>query len=161
MIDNIVDYINNNDIELPSLEGKTFEEVMNSIVNNKELFSQLLCLITVLVDNKFIRIPNELAKVSIKYKIEKKAYILNIVLDILKYLDMIAYISVNENLILAKITNEELANSLSNIKRELISKNNKAKKLINELDRELSNNNEYIKIRRDILNGKDNTTVSK
>lgn len=160
MIDNIIDYIDNNDIELPSLEGKTFEEMMNSIVNNKELFSQLLCLITVLVDNKFIRIPNELAKVSIKYKIEKKAYILNIVLDILKYLDMIAYISVNENLILAKITNEELANSLSNIKRELIAKNNKAKNLINDLDKELSNNNEYIKI-RDILNGKDNTTVSK
>lgn len=160
MIDNIIDYINTNDLNLPSLEGKTFEEIMNSIVNNKETFSQLLCLLTVLVDNKFIRIPNELAKQSIKYKIEKKAYLLNIILDILKYLDMIEYIKVSEDLILAKIINEELANSLSNMKRELIAKNNKANNLINELDKELSNNKEYLRFKEQ-FNGKDNTTISK
>lgn len=150
MFNNIIDYIDNNDIELPSLEGKTFEEVMNSIVNNKELFSQLLCLITVLVDNKFIRLPSELSKVSIRYKIEKKAYILNIVLDILKYLDMITYVTVSNDLILAKITNDELANGLNTMKRELIAKNNKIKKLVEEFDKELSNNEEYLKIRKKI-----------
>lgn len=147
MIDNLLDYIDTQKVDIPDLEGKTFEEVMNRIVNDNEVFSQLLCLLTVLVDNKFIRIPDELAQASIKYKIERKAYLLNIVLDILKYLDMIEYVKISEKLILVKITNDDLANSLSEMKRELIAKNNKAKRLIDELDKELSKNEEYLKIK--------------
>lgn len=152
MIDNLLDYIDTQKVDIPDLEGKTFEEVMNRIVNDNEVFSQLLCLLTVLVDNKFIRIPDELAQASIKYKIERKAYLLNIVLDILKYLDMIEYVKISEKLILVKITNDDLANSLSEMKRELIAKNNKAKRLIDELDKELSKNEEYLKI-KEMTNG--------
>lgn len=159
-MNNILEYIENNQIDLPSLDGRTFQQIANDIINNRELFSQLLCLLTFLVNSKYISLPNEIAKTSIKAKKEKKLFIINIILDILKYLDMIEYVSISESLILAKITNDELANSLNDMKIKLIENNDKFKNLISELDKELSNNNEYLAI-KDRLNGKNNTTVSK
>ena len=147
-LNSIDEYINNAKIELPSLEGKTFEEVCNSLVNDTERFSQLLCLLCILVEGKYIRLPDEVAETSIRYKKNKQAYLINICLDILKYLDMIEYVKISEKLILAKITNEELANSLSKMKLELKANNEKFSKLSKDIDKELDNNEEYQEIKR-------------
>ena len=147
-LNSIDEYIDNAKIELPSLEGKTFEEVCNSLVNDTERFSQLLCLLCILVEGKYIRLPDEVAETSIRYKKNKQAYLINICLDILKYLDMIEYVKISEKLILAKITNEELANSLSKMKLELKANNEKFSKLSKDIDKELDNNEEYQEIKR-------------
>lgn len=147
-LNNIDEYIDNAKIELPSLEGRTFEEVCNSLVNDTEKFSQLLCLLCILVEGKYIRLPDEVAETSIRYKKNKQAYLINICLDILKYLDMIEYVKISEKLILAKITNEELANSLSKMKLELKANNDKFSKLSKDIDKELDNNKEYQDIKR-------------
>ena len=147
-LNSIDEYIDNSKIELPSLEGKTFEEVCNSLVNDTERFSQLLCLLCILVEGKYIRLPDEVAETSIRYKKNKQAYLINICLDILKYLNMIEYVKISEKLILAKITNEELANSLSKMKLELKANNEKFSKLSKDIDKELDSNEEYQEIKR-------------
>lgn len=141
MIDKELDlldkYIEDNKLEIPSLEGKTFKEVMESVVNNKELFAQMLCVLSVFVFGNQIILPGALAKASIEHKINKKAFILNIVLDITFYLEFISYEKVTEESIIAKIINADFANELANIKIQLKEKNQDYNNMAREIDKEL------------------------
>lgn len=105
--------------EIPDLSGNILD-IADKLVNDREKFAVLLCYIAALVDGKYIRLLGELAKTSIRYKRAKKAFLPNIVLDILKFLQMIKYISVKEDEIIAEILDNDLANELNILKTNLL-----------------------------------------
>ena len=156
-------YIEENKLEIPSLEGKAFVDIMEQIVSDKKLFAQLLCLIAVLVNGRHITIIGDLAKASIQYKIEKKAYLLNIILDILFYLEFIVYEKITEECISIRILNEDMANELNNMKFKLKDNGDNFSSLVKVMDEYYSNESEfkdkYNEIKEEIKN--DNTRTSK
>lgn len=105
--------------EIPELKGSLYE-VADKLINDKEKFATLLCLISPCVFGKYIRMFGDIATTSIKYKKEKKAYLPNILLDILKILEMIKYISIKEDEIIIEILDKELANDLNMLKERLL-----------------------------------------
>lgn len=105
--------------EIPSLDGKSFKEVSEALLADKEKFAVMLSMLAVFAEGKYIRLFGDFAKESIKNKIEKKAYLPNITLDILFWLEMIQYLEVKENSIVIKILDDNLANELSIVKSKL------------------------------------------
>lgn len=156
-------YVEDNKLEIPSLEGEDFFELANRVVNDQEKFGVLLALLAIIVRGKHLVIVNELAENSIKYKKEKKAYVLNIILDILCYIEFIKYLKVSETIILVEILNDEIASSLHKIKRVMIDKKEDAYKAIRELDDMLKDNKEYQDLKKQFNINEDyydNTTTS-
>lgn len=105
--------------EIPDLSGNILD-IADRLVNDREKFAVLLCYISALVDGRYIKLLGELAKTSVRYKRAKKAFLPNIVLDILKFLQMIKYISVKEDEIIAEILDNDLANELNILKANLL-----------------------------------------
>lgn len=105
--------------EIPALGDKSFLEVADKLVKDKEKFAIMLSMLSVFSEGKYIRLFGEFAKTSIDYKIKRLAYLPNITLDILFWLEMIAYLEIKENSIVIKILNNDLAEELSVIKAKL------------------------------------------
>lgn len=105
--------------EIPAINDSDFFKVADSLIKDKEKFAIMLSMLSVFSDGKYIRLFGEFAKTSVDYKIKRLAYLPNITLDILFWLEMIAYLEVKENSIVIKILNNDLAEELSVIKAKL------------------------------------------
>ena len=120
MLDNVKKLIDEGKLgEIPDLKGDIYE-VADRLVNDRKKFATLLCYISALVDGKYIRLLGELAETSIRYKKARKAFLPNVILDILYFLQMIKYISVKETEIIAEILDNDLANELNILKANLL-----------------------------------------
>ena len=142
------EYIDESKLKIPSLEGKTFEDVMSKLIADKESFSQMLCMLSILVGGRYITLLDDLAEASIRYKIEKKAFLLNITLDILFYLEFISYEKVTKDCILIKILNEDLANELNTMRIKMKEHSDKYKRTVEAVDKFYSDNPKYQEIKK-------------
>ena len=142
-------FIKDNKIELQSIEGKSFDRLMMDIVGNQETFSQLLCLVAVITRGRYITIVDPIAAESIKAKKERKAFFLNLILDILYTLKMIKYVKIEDGLILVDITDNELAESLNKARYEMANQNEDARDLIKVIDETMKDDPRYRELKKE------------
>lgn len=116
-IDSIIE-TNKLGIELPEIKG-SFRELSTKLVADKEKFSIMLAMLSVMTEGKYIRLFGKLAEESIKYKKERKLYLMNLTLDILYFIGAIRYIEINEDRIIAEIIDNEMLDAMSTLKAEL------------------------------------------
>lgn len=148
--------IREHNLELPDINiGR--EEIFKKIIEDKELFATLLAYISILTNSRYITIRYELAKQSIEAKRNRKFHPMNIVLDILKYLDFIEYKKINEEEIVIYISNECLANDLNKLRFELESQQDKILNNAENIKKELNDIKNNLEKK---ANNNDNTATS-
>lgn len=130
-------------LEMPDMTlGR--EELFAKIVENKELFSIMLCYVALMTSGRYINILYDVAKNSMEAKKNRKLYLVNVILDILKYLKFIEYVDISEKeeRIIVKITNEELANELNSSRFALEKNPEMFQELIEAAKKDVQNNPE-------------------
>lgn len=130
-ITEIQSLLNKYNIVMPMLRGKTLEELQQRFFSDKFTASYVLALICLLMNGKTIVIAGELAKLSIKYKRERKLWLINLVLDTLYQIEFIKYTKITEDCIIAEIINTEFLDAMIHARNELRKNNDEFKK---ELD---------------------------
>ena len=141
--------------QLPELDTKNFDELVKELFlsgEKKDEANILLSLVSLLVDNDYIIIVDDLAKSCVKYKVERKLFLLNLILDVLKYINAIEYKLVNESKIIAKIVDEDIKNSLVEIREVMIKYYNENEKEILEGIEKYKSSDEY-KQAKEFVNG--------
>lgn len=105
-------------IDLPEIKG-SFRELSTKLLADKEKISIMLAMLAVFTEGRYIRLFGRLAEDSIKYKKERKLYLMNLTLDILYFIGAIRYLEINDNKIIAEIIDDDILEAMSSIKAEL------------------------------------------
>lgn len=121
--------------DLCQLGGR--DEVFKILTQDKEKMNAVITMLAFFVDGKYIRLFGKFAEYSVKYKKERKAFIINIGLDILCWLKWIEYLEVKEDSIVIKIIDKTFEYELNRAKEELIQKGKEKELFVDKYYREL------------------------
>ena len=109
--------------ELEDIKGQGFAYFASHVINDTKIMEYFIIILSMMADGRYITVGSDLAKLSIEFKKKRKAFLLNIILDVFYFLGFTKYEKISQEQILIKIVNEEFCDKLNNIKIEMINSN--------------------------------------
>ena len=119
------------------------DAVFQILTQDQKKMQAVLGMLTFFVDGKYIRLFGKLAEYCIKYKKMRKAFIINIGLDILHYLGWTKYLEVKEDSIVIKIIDDTFATDINRAKEDLIAKQKERELFVDKYYKELQAFKDY------------------
>lgn len=122
-LDKVKELLKTYECNIPDIPKQSLVSIFTNIQEtNKDNLTTIFVILVTFIEGRYIHLFGEVAKDSIKFKREKKLYLLNIVLDVLYYLGATRYIEINEDKIIIEITDDTILKALLDIKKECLDK---------------------------------------
>lgn len=122
-LDKVKELLKTYECNIPDIPKQSLASIFTNIQEtNKDNLTTIFVILVTFIEGRYIHLFGEVAKDSIKFKREKKLYLLNIVLDVLYYLGATRYIEIDEDKIIIEITDDTILKALLDIKKECLDK---------------------------------------
>lgn len=122
-LDKVKELLKTYECNIPDIPKQSLVSIFTNIQEtNKDNLTTIFVILVTFIEGRYIHLFGEVAKDSIKFKREKKLYLLNIVLDVLYYLGATRYIEIDEDKIIIEITDDTILKALLDIKKECLDK---------------------------------------
>lgn len=108
---------------IPDIPKQSLQSIFSDVQDKRlEDLNVMFVIIVTFLEGRYIHLFGEVAKDSIRFKKEKKLYLLNLIIDVLYYLGATRYIEVSEDKIIIEIIDDTILKALSDIKKECLEK---------------------------------------
>lgn len=122
-LDKVRELLKTYECNIPDIPKQSLVSIFTNIQEtNKDNLNTIFVILVTFIEGRYIHLFGEVAKDSIKFKKEKKLYLLNIILDVLYYLGATRYIEIDEDKIIIEITDDTILKALLDIKKECLDK---------------------------------------
>lgn len=122
-IDRVKKLLKDYECNIPDIPKQSLISLFSNIQEtNKDNLNVMFVVIVTFLEGRYIHLFGEVAKDSIRFKREKKLYLLNLILDVLHYLGATRYIEIAEDKIIIEIIDDTILKALLAIKKEALDK---------------------------------------
>lgn len=136
-LDKVRELLKSYECYVPDIPKQSLVSIFSNIQEtSRDNLNVIFVVIIAFLEGRYIHLFGEVAKDSIKFKKEKKLYLLNLVLDVLYYLGATRYIEIDEDKIIIEIIDDTILKALLDIKKECLDKHK-------ELSRDIETIKEY------------------